>query len=78
MHKENSQATPNSVSGGQPFLLASDFGILGYPARMMGSSRDKSEVWQGVGHCPEDLTMTSGVGLGQDAGSMEGSLARDI
>lgn len=49
------------------------FGNFGYPARRMGSSQNL----EGSGPCPEDLTMNSRVGLGQDAGPVEGRSARD-
>ena len=39
----------------------------------MGSSQNL----EGRGPCPEDLTMNSRVGLGQDAGPVEGRSARD-
>ena len=60
------------MSGGQPCLLTPDLGILGYPARRMGSSQNL----EGSGPCPGDLTMNSRVGLGQDADPVEGRSAR--
>ena len=49
------------------------FGNFGYPTRRMGSSQNL----EGSGPCPEDMTMNSRVGLGQDVGPMEGRSARD-
>lgn len=60
------------MSGGQLCLLTPDLGILGYPARRMGSSQNL----EGSGPCPGDLTMNSRVGLGQDADPVEGRSAR--
>lgn len=39
---------------------------------MVGSSRDKSQVQQAVLIVSEDLTRSFGVGLEQDAASVEG------